>query len=343
MMILDRKDAILIARSGQRVIFPKTAVAKKPDTFVTGMYSTNNKVAVFGLDKGAPSLTLVDELSVVAGSSLQGNKFFEDGSHIAWGGWGTNHLKVTSWDGSELALVDEIALASGCDGLDVDTMGVYIATTPHASPYVQVAKFQAGNLTIVAGAPTLDYYEDQVAWFDNNTKLVAVGNSSQSLTIFNWSGETLTRIAYADPYDRIYSVTCHPSINYIACSWPSNVRVYYLTIENILQVKDTKGIAGTVNDLSWSRDGKWLAVAHGDSPYLSIFEWIQATETLSLKDTFTLTGAALACCWSYDGDYLAVDGPYGGNNKLIFSWDGSALTYLCGNSQYPSQFAVSWY
>jgi len=82
----------------------------------------------------------------------------------------------------------------------------------------------------------------------------------------------------------------------------------------------------TVNGISWSPNGKYLAVAEQSGNLVKIFTFDGAT--INFLCSASYAGVIYSINWSPDGKYIAVGvgSPIGGNELQVFSFDGSALT-----------------
>jgi WD40 repeat protein len=63
---------------------------------------------------------------------------------------------------------------------------------------------------------------------------------------------------------------------------------------------------GTACGAAWSPDGRYLAVAHLATPFVTIYDWITGSP-VKISDPATLPyGNGQACAWSPDGRYLPI-------------------------------------
>lgn len=92
--------------------------------------------------------------------------------------------------------------------------------------------------------------------------------------------------------------------------------------------------SGYVNAMEFSRDGKFLAVAHDNAPYITVckregdlFTKLPAFET-------TPGESVTSCCFSYDGKFLVVGTS---NSIIIYKITGETFTYF-----YPTGISVGY-
>jgi Tol biopolymer transport system component len=87
--------------------------------------------------------------------------------------------------------------------------------------------------------------------------------------------------------------------------------------------------------LSWSPDGRFLAVPHATSPYVTIYDRSGATFTKITNPGSLPTGTCLASSWSPDGRFLAltqIGSPY----INIYERSGATFTKLSNPATLPS-------
>ena len=173
----------------------------------------------------------------------------------------------------------------------------YIMVATKEAPYNYIFKTEDGdtwaNLTVVNN--TGSFYGESVDWNHDGTK-VAFGiesPSSNNLRVYTRSTDTFTK--EADPN-----------------TWP----------------------AGGVHDVAWTNtDDDFLAVAHDNSPYVSIYagnNYNKASDPATLP-----TGSAFSVAFSPADDYLAVGhatSPY----ITIYSRSGNTFTKVSNPSSLPS-------
>jgi WD40 repeat protein len=187
----------------------------------------------------------------------------------------------------------------------VPTYVNYIMVATKEAPYNYIFKTTNGdtwsNLTVVSNAG--GFYGESVDWNHDGTR-VAFGletPSSNNLRVYTRSGDTFTKANDVD-------------------TWP----------------------AGGVHDVAWTNtDDDWLAVAHDNSPYVSIYAGNNYNKH---SNPATLpTGSAFAVAFSPDDSYLAVGhdtSPY----ITIYSRSGNTFTKLTNPGSLPTATVtdVTW-
>jgi hypothetical protein len=63
---------------------------------------------------------------------------------------------------------------------------------------------------------------------------------------------------------------------------------------------------GTGYGSSWSPDGRYLAIAHDTSPYVTIYDWVTGSPVKVANPATLPTGIGRGASWSPDGRYLAI-------------------------------------
>jgi len=121
--------------------------------------------------------------------------------------------------------------------------------------------------------------------------------------------------------------------NHVICKSDTTVTMTSVT----LRASQSFG-SGGIFDLSWSPDGKYLAVG-GSAPSTSgnlvqVYQFDGFTLSLisGAQVVYGASGAVYAVAWSPDGKYLAIGGigPTSGNELQIYSFNGSSLTAVSG-------------
>ncbi len=103
-----------------------------------------------------------------------------------------------------------------------------------------------------------------------------------------------------------------------------------------LKVEDPSTLpASTAWGCAFSPDGKYLAVAHENSPYITIYKRSGDTFTKVSDPSSLPTGTGYGCAFSPDGTYLAVahyDSPY----ITIYKRSGDTFTKVSNPSSLPT-------
>ena len=231
----------------------------------------------------------------------------------------------------------------------------YIAVTGSgvSAGDVQVFAFDRGaqTLTQAATAGTIGFVPD-FDWSPEGqyaaiaVSSISTGNGLQVLK-FDGFGGTLTSITGALGAARdVLAVRWSPDGRYIAAGQDyiggdgDILHIYQFdkVTEMLTSVTGALGASGTVFDVDWSPDGKYLAVSQDidvpdfDDNRLKIFSFNKADGTIT-KITGTLgiggAGDVGTVGWSPDGKYLAVGGvglTDEGDDFFIYSFDRTAGT-----------------
>jgi WD40 repeat protein len=202
-----------------------------------------------------------------------------------------------------------------------------------------------------------DYSSNVKGILEDHLLLYDAGNSGTALTI-NWSNGknqkfTLTDncvISFSNPAEGVeyslfwvqnsateYNLNFPGDIefgDYIYKSWQGTRSYGTLKLRysnGILSAIDSFGVklsdpatlpAGTGYSVSFSPDGKYIAVAHGSSPFINVYPW-DGTFGAKIADPATLPGVdGNSVSFSPDGKYIAVvheTSPY----INVYPWDGT--------------------
>ena len=76
---------------------------------------------------------------------------------------------------------------------------------------------------------------------------------------------------------------------------------------------------GNGTGASWSPDGRYLAIAHYTTPYVTIYDWITGSPVKISDPATKPTGAGYGAPWSPDGRYLAI-AHYTAPYVTIYDW-----------------------
>lgn len=185
-----------------------------------------------------------------------------------------------------------------------NTTSDYVSVASENSPYLSVFKLDRSALTMTALT---------------GVSLASAGNG----TCWSTFGGT----------DRVY-VTLQSS-PYIASFTRTTTAV---TNESL-----TIGTAptGASNGIATTADGTVVAVAHGGSPYISVYTRSGTTLT-KVTNPATLPASTGQCvAWNRDNNRLAVGA---GINFKVYKWDGSTLTALADPATLPgtSVRGIAW-
>lgn len=174
-----------------------------------------------------------------------------------------------------------------------------------------------GELLLIPNGviPDGNYDEDELE------KIVNVGRVAETLSDFNPS------IVSLSAFDTLAQEVCVPE--------------WWSPRSGNAKLSDPDTIpTGAGAGAGWSPDGKYLAVAHASSPYLTIYKRSGDTFT-KLSDPATLPASnGTGISWSPDGRYLAVThltSPY----VMVYKRAGDVFTKLANPTTLPAGNATS--
>ena len=101
--------------------------------------------------------------------------------------------------------------------------------------------------------------------------------------------------------------------------------------------------AGNGREAIWSPNGEFLAVAHSDDPYVTIYQRSGTTFTKLADPAELPTGTGLGAAWSPNGEFLAIahtTSPY----VTIYQRSGTSFTKLADPATLPTGigFGATW-
>jgi WD40 repeat protein len=157
--------------------------------------------------------------------------------------------------------------------------------------------------------------------------VVAGGVNSDILYTYSFDGTALTYLAEIDAGWQINTVKAHPSAYYFAVGTGrqpglAHELYVYKLVAGVLSLADSYEINEEVSAVSWSVDGSYLLVTHGDE--VEVFSF--SSETLTPIDALDFgidTARNDSATWNQTSDYFAI----GTSNALrIFYFDGATIT-----------------
>jgi WD40 repeat protein len=100
---------------------------------------------------------------------------------------------------------------------------------------------------------------------------------------------------------------------------------------------------GNGTEVAWSPDGRYLAVSHSTSPYVTIYDWSTGSPVKIANPATLPTGDGSGCAWSPDGRYLAVShstSPY----VTIYDWSTGSPVKISDPATTPTGLGrgVEW-
>jgi Tol biopolymer transport system component len=102
------------------------------------------------------------------------------------------------------------------------------------------------------------------------------------------------------------------------------------------KIADPATLPGGANyGMAWSPDGRYLAVAHGASPYVTIYDWSTGSPVKITNPGTLPPYTGLSACWSPDGRYLAVahdTTPY----VTIYDWNSGSPVKITNPGTLPA-------
>ena len=260
-----------------------------------GGVSNNNELQIYAFNN--------EQLVPVVSYNYSSDKFLHD---LAWSGDGRylfaagdatspgSELLAFSFDGTSLTLKAEVEYGVRItSGLDVTFDGQYVMV------------YSAGGATF---------------------------------KIFNFTGSALHQVVNVTSLGGSdgNGLSLSPDGQYVALggggvSGGKNVIVYRVKSASVVEVASLSGI-GYVWMVSWSPDGKYLAVGTREPQYLRIYSFngtnVTLLDELVVPNCETTWG--MPTPWSLDGQYLfvGVNGTSGNPDLYVYRFNGQTLTYF---------------
>ena len=101
--------------------------------------------------------------------------------------------------------------------------------------------------------------------------------------------------------------------------------------------------ASTGNDAAWSPDGRYLAIVHDTTPFVTIYDWDSGSPVKITNPETLPTNNGQAAAWSPDGRYLAI-GHITTPFVTIYDWDSGSPVKIDNPGTLPASTGIgaSW-
>ena len=182
------------------------------------------------------------------------------------------------------------------------------------------------------------------SWSPNNRYLAVAHESTPYITIYDWSSGSPVKISDPATLPTGAGTSCawSPDGRYLAVMHAINpcITIYDWSTGSPVKISDPATLPpdgssnypdGSTGYVAWSPSGRYLAVAHGSSPYLTIYDWSSGAPVKITNPATLPTGAASGVAWSPNGRYLAVghsNSPY----ITIYDWSSGAPVKIANPS-----------
>lgn len=177
------------------------------------------------------------------------------------------------------------------------------------------------------------------------------GGAADQVEIYGWDGSALTLITGVDIDNDALSVRWHPTNDWIAVgrngaagSPFEEIFIYSFNGTTLTLLDSLTLVLDTANAVSWRPDGDFLAVASNDAgAELRVYP-VSGAGIIGTAITTGLAQAANDVSWNNDGSFLAtvIDNDAGGDELLVYSFDGVSLALDSGANVTATTNAVSW-
>ncbi|MFC1894976.1 WD40 repeat domain-containing protein [Candidatus Dependentiae bacterium] len=219
---------------------------------------------------------------------------------------------------------------------------------------LQVYSFDGSSLNFIDSMPYLSWIYS-VSWSPDGRFLAIGGNRSvDEVIVFSFNGSSLAPVVFLDYGAQALSVCWSPSGRYLAIGGynpgtVNHIQVYYFngTALNYVTGRPYGSIPDSaVKSLSWSPDGRFLAIGGHES--LSNNEFLIFSfdgSALSIVAEENYGDTIYSVCWSPDGRFLAIGGENPdlvGEDLQVYSFNGSSLTKMDSKDYGTRIESVSW-
>ena len=348
-------------------------------TSLTGLGSAHGiYVRLFGAGSSDNLLSPVLD-NYANGSLVRSVHWSSDGAYLAIGGnpdGSEDSVKVFSWDGADLTLLDTYNHGIGPNGKDINFVrwspdGQFLAIGGESGAgnvQVRMFSFDGSSLTL------LDSYAHggrvgSLVWSPDGDYIAIGGDRSSNVNVrvLEFNGSVLSLVADFDhgdspsvSNDRIRSIDWIKTgtVNYIAIGGVGGAGGYEVRVlnfngsslsaipgANIDYVVD--GEEALVRVVAWSPDGSHLAiggVSDGGGNELQVFSFNGVTLSSVVSYDYGTSVDIRDIDWFSDGTFLLIGGDAitGGYNVRTLSFSGSTLTLNAQFDHGSRVSGVSW-
>lgn len=194
-----------------------------------------------------------------------------------------------------------------------------------------------------------DVYTSDWSYDDKYIVSGANHSSSRELRIFSFDGYNMTSVYSANYQDDVNSARWHPNDYYLAIGVQGVSGDDFIVYRwdpgtNTLTKIDGVG-AGNVRAVSWSNDGRYVAIGLGND-YVKVYSF--DGNSLTFIDQILISGSSISIyrndiSWNGSGNYIAVGcRDNNGNSLRVLNFDGSNLTQIAQENIGETVKNVNW-
>jgi WD40 repeat protein len=300
------------------------------------------------------TLSLLDSKNY--GNEIDSLSWSPDGKYLAVGGDnGTTDLTIYSFDGSTLTSVTTQEYGSNVYGISWSPDGRYLAICgllaskfggTASTDEIQVYCFDGKSLVpVTSQSYGNDRYVRSVSWSPDGIYLAVGGVAPSSddtgftydqIRIYRFNGSALTAVT-SQPYRTSYSssvvhsVSWSPNGQYLVIGGYAPAAIGGFSNSDVLRLYSfngstltpvtSKNYGLTVRSISWSPDGRYVAVG-GNSPSdnneIQVYRFDRSLLTSITSQDYGTSGVVYAVSFSQSGKYLAIGGKYASNNNELW-------------------------
>lgn len=257
-----------------------------------------------------------DELSYAdsykEGANVWSVAFHPGGEYIVCMRDGLTHTLILQRTGDSLSYVRRLSSPYGTDGVYVEFIDEdYFINTIFAKN-THLYYWNSGNPSLKDTKP-LDSYPNQFGTNENYIvhSIAGSGSYDARVAIFKQEGDSLTQITEGmvnSKYSNSFGASFNNDRSVVVVS--NGADAYELVVlsfdgSNLVVENEYASVVESMpTQVRITPDGKFVAVNHYSSPYLSLFK-LSGYE-LTRTSTYTLPGRAINIRFSPDGEYLGV-------------------------------------
>lgn len=236
------------------------------------------------------------------------------GDYFAATGVAAPGFSLHKRSGGSFARMADPAIVLGGGGSDVSFSrnGLYLAVISTSGSRIEIVYKRAGDvfsaLPPLTPAPNLTRNSCQ---FSPNNEYLAFGGQSGRLAVYKRSGDAFTSVvAPTDSTGTLVALAWSPGSDYLAAAvsgsgGSGSIRIYKRA-GDIFTLLPEIALPGTGRDVSFSRDGQYLAVAHATAPFFTVFRRQGDTFTRLLEPVQIPPGSGNGIAFSPASRHLAV-------------------------------------
>lgn len=261
----------------------------KDDSYLVLTLQSSPYILIYSVNKSTDTFTKITDPATLPTGAARDCDFSFDDNLLAVAHGGSPYVTIYSVDKSTdtfTKLSNPVSLPTGnARGISFSYDGIYLAVAHDTSPYVTIYKIYGNNFEKIANPSTLPPNAGRSCKFSYDGKYLIVGciTTSPYYILYKISGDIFTNFTGLDtnPVDQVNSCNFSFDGKYLIIGNQTTspyIHIYKITYDSFIKLSNPATLpAGSIlaNGCSFSFDGRYLAVAHGGSPYITIYKNIE--------------------------------------------------------------------